>query len=47
MNKLKVGKLDKKEEETSSIKKEVFLYLYFCVFVFVFVMYLYLWTSSI
>ena len=32
MNKLKVGKLDKKEEETSSIKKEVIL----VVFVFVF-----------
>ena len=41
MNKLKVGKLDKKEEETSSIKKEVFFV------VFVFVMYLYLWTNSL
>ena len=43
MNKLKVGKLDLKEEEKSSAKKEVTpcaVNLFDCVFVFV--MYLYL-----
>ena len=45
MNKLKVGKLDLKEEGKSSAKKEVTpcaVDLFDCVFVFVFVMYLYL-----